>query len=50
MISDHIFRAYDIRGISGEDFDAEGAYRIGKHTPHISSMMMESRPFSLRWT
>lgn len=30
MISDHIFRAYDIRGISGEDFDAEGAYRIGK--------------------
>ncbi|QQS59874.1 phosphomannomutase/phosphoglucomutase [Candidatus Peregrinibacteria bacterium] len=30
MISDHIFRAYDIRGIVGEDFDANGAYSVGK--------------------
>ncbi len=30
MLSSHIFRAYDIRGIYGKDFDEEGAYLIGK--------------------
>ncbi len=30
MIKDHIFRAYDIRGVVGEDFDEEGANLIGK--------------------
>ncbi len=30
MLEKHIFRAYDIRGIYGEDFDEKGAGRIGK--------------------
>src|SRR3989338_1977892 len=30
MFSDHIFRAYDIRGIYEKDFDAPGVERIGK--------------------
>jgi phosphomannomutase / phosphoglucomutase len=30
MLSPHIFRAYDIRGIYGEDFDEDGAYLIAK--------------------
>ncbi|MBI5414146.1 phosphomannomutase/phosphoglucomutase [Candidatus Peregrinibacteria bacterium] len=30
MLSDHIFRAYDIRGIYGKDFDENGAELIGK--------------------
>lgn len=30
MLSPHIFRAYDIRGIYGKDFDEEGAYLIAK--------------------
>lgn len=29
MLSDHIFRAYDIRGIADKDFDEEGARKIG---------------------
>lgn len=30
MLSDHIFRAYDIRGIVGEDFDEDGVRLIAK--------------------
>ncbi|HIQ56633.1 TPA: phosphomannomutase/phosphoglucomutase [Candidatus Gracilibacteria bacterium] len=30
MLEKHIFRAYDIRGIYGEDFDEDGADLIGK--------------------
>ena len=30
MLTSHIFRAYDIRGIAGKDFDEEGAETIGK--------------------
>lgn len=30
MIPEHIFRAYDIRGVYGADFDEEAALRIGK--------------------
>lgn len=30
MIKDHIFRAYDIRGIVDEDFDEKGAHQIGR--------------------
>jgi phosphomannomutase/phosphoglucomutase len=30
MLKDHIFRAYDIRGIAGEDFDEAGAEVLGK--------------------
>ena len=30
MLEKHIFRAYDIRGIYGEDFDEQGADLIGK--------------------
>lgn len=30
MLTQHIFRAYDIRGIAYEDFDEEGAKKIGQ--------------------
>jgi phosphomannomutase len=30
MLSQHIFRAYDIRGIAGTDFDESGAEKIGR--------------------
>jgi phosphomannomutase len=47
-IDPSIFKAYDVRGLYGEQIDEEVAYRVGRAFPRVLADMYGTEPASLR--
>ncbi len=48
MIDPGIFKAYDVRGLYGEQIDEEVAYRVGRAFPHVLADEVGGDPADLR--
>ena len=48
MLDESIFKAYDVRGVYGDQMDEQLAYRIGRAFPHVLAQLQDGEPAEQR--